>query len=218
MIYLIHGENQVDSRRFLIKLKDNYRDIQNISGKNLNSQYFKQKLVEASKPLFGGNSAFLIENFDGNWEIFPEKLPETLDLILWSNQKLMTSQAPVLKNFLFDKAIKPSAFKLSDSILFKDEKDAQIVLSKLLSAKEPTEKIIGALLRGLFLVYCAKESLEELQIPSFAKEKLKEQAKNWSKSQIRNVILQLLKMDLMLKEGKKTQIVFSNFISQVISS
>src|SRR4030043_537088 len=101
MIYLIHGTNQVDSRRFLIRLKGSYQDIQTISGKGLSKEVLEEKLKIASHYLFGGKSSFLIEHFSGDWNILPKKLPEEADIILWSGGKVETGKT-LVKSFLFD--------------------------------------------------------------------------------------------------------------------
>jgi len=215
MIYLIHGANQVESRRFLIRFKGNYQDIQNIPGKNLNSSLLQEKLRIASHHLFGGKSAIVIENFSGDWKIFPKKLPEGLDIILWSEEKIEIRDSRV-KSFLFDQLRRATAFKLADALLFKKEKEAQILAWQLLAAKEPPDKIVGAILRGLVVAYCAKEGPSISQLPFFAKQKAVEQAENWSKLALKKAILALLRADLSIKEGRAALSVFSQFISQTI--
>jgi len=217
MIYLIHGQNQVDSRRFLIRLKSTYQDIQQIPGKGLSDKIFKEALSRISHHLFGGKTTLLIEGFDGNWQIFPERLPDDIDLILWSDKKLEVGKGPV-KNFLFDRSQKATNFKLADAILFRDEKQALVLSSQILKTKEPTEKIIGAVARGLVLAYCAKEnSLQNSNLASFAREKIEDQAKLWTKAALKKALLRLLIADVALKEGAKNHLVLTSFINQVVS-
>ncbi|HEX7456601.1 MAG TPA: hypothetical protein VF303_04000 [Candidatus Nanoarchaeia archaeon] len=217
MIYLIHGQNQVDSRRFLIRLKSGYQNIEIISGKNLTVKEFQKTLRGLSHHLFGGRSALLIEYFDGNWQVFPRKLPAGVDVILWSVKKIPLSQLRV-KSFLFDQIKKPSVFKLSDAVLFKEEKQALITASQLLSTKEPTEKIIGVIARGFYLVYCAKvDSLVGSELPTFAQKKIQEQAKLWSRPSLKRALIYLLGVDLALKEGAKAEATLTTFISRAIS-
>lgn len=217
MIYLIHGTNQVDSRRFLVRLKTDYEDIQNIPGKNLNKKVLEEKLKMANQYLFGGKSAFLIENFSGDWSVFPKNLPESLDLILWASEKIEVGNKKV-KSFLFDQKKKANAFRLTDAILFRDEKEAFATATQLLLEKEPTEKIVGAILRGLLLAFCAKENLSELPLAPFARQKVEDQAKFWSKSGLKRAILELLRADLDLKSGKSSSLVFSQLIGRLIYS
>lgn len=217
MIYLIHGQNQVDSRRFLIRLKNSYQDLQSIPGEGLTEKGFKENIAGISHPLFGGKTAVLIEKFDGSWKIFPKKLPEGIDLILWSGEKINVSNLPV-KNFLFHKTQKATSFKLADAVLFRNEKEALVLAIKLLSAREPVEKIISAISRGFFLAYAAKEeSLSKTNLPTFAQERIEEQAKLWDKATLKKALLHLLSLDLALKEGTKPNLGLTSFISRAVS-
>ncbi|OGY26617.1 MAG: hypothetical protein A2Z24_02240 [Candidatus Woykebacteria bacterium RBG_16_44_10] len=215
MIYLIHGTNQVDSRRFLIRLKGSYQDIQTISGKGLSKEVLEEKLKIASHHLFGGKSSFLIEHFSGDWNILPKKLPEETDIILWSGGKVEIGKT-LVKSFLFDQRKKATTFRLVDAILFKDEKESQSLALELISAKEPIEKIIGAVLRGLLLAFCAKDKddLRETPLSSFVQQKIKEQAKNWTRVALKKAILELLRADVALKESRAADLILSQFINR----
>ena len=218
MIYLIHGQNQVDSRRFLSKLKSNYQNIESISGKHLIGDELKRTLPKFSHSLFGYKSALLIEVFKGEWQIIPKKLPEGLDIILWAEDKVELGKVEV-KNFLFHRITKATVFKLADAILFKREKEALMLAAELISTKEPNEKIIGALRRGFYLVYCAKEdTLTGTQLATFAQKKFKDQSKLWSKTALKKALIYLLWSDVALKEGAKADLVFTSFVSRVAAT
>ncbi len=217
MIYLIHGQNQVDSRRFLSKLKSNYQNIEHFSGKTQTSNEIKNFFSKISHPLFGSKSAVLIENFSGDWKSLPPNIPPNLDILLWSTQKILSTPNSV-KNILFDKISSLTVFKLADAILYRREKEALIISAGLLDQKEKPEKIIGACARGIYLVYCAKvESLKNADLMKFARQKIEDQAKLWSKNSLRKALLQLVKLDLSLKEGLKAQPAFTLFISKTVS-
>ena len=218
MIYLIHGQNQVDSRRFLVRLKSNYQNIESISGKHLAGEDLKRTLPKFSHSLFGDKSALLIEGFKGEWQIIPKKLPEGLDIILWAEDKIDLGNVKV-KNFLFHAVTKANGFKLADAILFKREKEALMLAAELISTKEPNEKIIGALRRGFYLVYCAKEdTLTGTQLATFAQKKFKDQSKLWSKTALKKALIYLLWSDVALKEGAKADLVFTSFVSRVAAT
>lgn len=217
MIYLIHGTNTVDSRRCLIALKQNYENIEIINGKKLKAGDLAKNFSQISHNLFGKNSATLIEYFNGDWKLVPEKPPKGLDLIIWADEKLRPPKVNV-KNFVFNRAAQASTFKLADAILFKNEKEAQISASQLLASKEPVEKILGTLNRSFYLVYCEKEkSLKDDNLHSFVREKIKEQAKMWSKSGLKKALVHLLRADLDIKEGLKANLALPLFIGRVIS-
>ncbi|OGY24125.1 MAG: hypothetical protein A2172_01105 [Candidatus Woykebacteria bacterium RBG_13_40_15] len=215
MIYLIHGQNQVDSRRFLIRLRSNYKNIRVIPGKNLNDKDFLKLIKEYNQPLFEGREAILIEEFDGNWDILPKQEIKGIDIILWADRKI-DKLVPKTKTFLFEQQKKLSAFKLVDAVLYKDEKEALVILDTLLKKKEPGEKIIGAFLRGFGLLYCAKTgSLEKAKIPLFASERIKEQEKNWNKAEIKRALLNLIYADVTVKGGQNASIALTTFINRV---
>lgn len=217
MIYLIHGQNQVDSRRYLIRLKSGYENVESISGKNLGKTELKRILQQASHHLYATKTAFLIEYFSGEWDIFPKNLPDGVDIILWADKKIDLGTIRV-KNFPFDQVKKPTAFKLSDAVLFKKEREALTIASQLLAVREPPEKIIGAIGRGMYLVYAAKsDSLQTAQLPKFAKEKILDQAGLWSKAALKKALIYLLRSDLSIKEGAKAPQVFTTLISRVAS-
>ena len=217
MIYLIHGTNTVDSRRYLIAMKQNYENIETINGKKLKAEEIAKNFSQISHNLFGKNSAILIEYFNGDWKLVPEKLPKGLDLIVWSDEKVRLPKVNV-KNFVFNRAFQASTFKLADAILFKNEKEAQTIASQLLASKEPVEKILGTLNRSFYMVYCEKEkSLKDENLHSFVLEKIRDQAKMWSKSGLKRALLHLLRVDLDVKEGLKADLALPLFIGRVAS-
>lgn len=217
MIYLIHGTNTVDSRRYLIAMKQNYENIETINGKKLKEEEIAKNFSQISHNLFGKNSAILIEYFNGDWKLVPEKLPRGLDLIVWSDEKVRLPKVSV-KNFVFNRAFQASTFKLADAILFKNEKEAQVIASQLLASKEPVEKILGTLNRSFYMVYCEKEeSLKDENLHSFVLEKIRDQARMWSKSGLKRALLHLLRVDLDVKEGLKADLALPLFIGRVAS-
>ena len=215
MIYLVHGQNEVDSRRFLIRLKSGYQDLQSFQYKILDKKLLETSIKKLSQPLFGGKSAILIEGFTGNIDILPQSLPERLDIILWSNKRLDVRNKDV-KSFLFDRVRRANVFKLSDAVLLRREKEAQILLTQLLYGKELPEKIIGALARGFYLIYFIKEgTINKVNLSNFIIQKHNDQATHWTIARIKKGLLQLLYADLAIKDGKKPTVVFTNLISRL---
>lgn len=217
MIYLIHGTNSVDSRRYLISMKQNYENIETVNGKKIKTEDMLKNFNQTSHHIFGKNTAILIEYFNGDWKLIPEKLPKDLDLILWSDDKIRPPKVNV-RNFVFNRAFQASTFKLADAILFRSEKEAQIIASQLLSSKEPIEKILGILNRSFYLVYCEKEkSLKGEDLHSFVREKIVDQARMWTKSGLKKALVYLLRVDLELKEGLKPNLALPLFIGRITS-
>jgi len=217
MIYLIHGTNSVDSRRYLITMKQNYENIETIRGKKIKTEAILKYFSQISHNLFGKNSAVLVEYFNGDWKLVPKELPKGTDLILWSEEKIRTSNIKV-KNFVFNRSFQANTFKLADAILFKNEKEAQIIASQLLASKEPVEKILGTLNRSFYMVYCEKEgSLKGENLHSFVLEKIGDQAKMWTKAGLKRALVYLLRVDLDLKKGSKANTALPLFIGRIAS-
>lgn len=215
MIYLIHGQNIVDSRRFLIRLKSNYENIETISGKTMGEGDIRKTIHQISHSIFGGKSAILIEHFNGKWQAFPKKFPKDVDIILWSGEKIKIGDLPV-KNFLFDRIEKATVFKAVDAVLYRNEKHSMLLIMQLLNSKEPAERLIGALARSFYFAYCAKEdTLRDAKLAPFVRKKIEEQARLWSRPALKKALIYLLWADVALKEGLKDNLVFSSFVSRV---
>lgn len=215
MIYVIHGQNEVDSRRFMAKFKLSYDDLRYINGKNLTKGTLEKIIDESSNSLFGGKSAILIDDFTSSVDILPQNAPRDLDIIVWSARKLPI-YGKNFKSFVFDKSSKANVFKLSDATLFKREKSAQILLDELLQSKEPPEKIIGALTRGLCFIYFVKErTINRTNLPPFIQQKHIDQSNNWTSKSIKKGVAKLILADLAIKEGLKTDFVLTNLISEL---
>jgi len=217
MIYLVHGQNEVDSRRFLTKLKVSYGDVREVDGKNLTKEYLERQLSESSVSLFGAKSAFLIDNFSSGLDILPKQSPEGLDLIVWSSKKIPV-YSKHLKSFLFDKVVKANVFKLTDAVLSGRERQALILLDELVQSKEAPEKIIGTLNRGLCFLYFAKEgSIAKTNLPPFIQQKHVEQARGWDEKTVKKGMAKLISADLAIKSGSKPHLVLTNLISELAS-
>lgn len=213
MIYLIHGKNIPDSRKFLSKLKSNYSDILELDHKKLLKGELQKKVLEKSSFLFGGKSAIVLENFNGNWEEIPRSSPT--DIILWVSEKL--EAPPNTKAFLFDLFPQNSVFKLADAIFYKREKEAYAQLEQLIISKVPTEQIVGIIGRSLTMLLLSKEG--ELQgMQEFVKKRVQEQSRLWSNGALKKALVELLKVDVSSKEGAKPQILLTAFISKVAGS
>jgi len=215
MIYLIHGRNVIDSRRFLVRLKSAYGSVEVVVGKTLTKTNFEERLQEANQYLFSGKTAFLVEDFKGVWPGLSSNLPEDVDIIFWAADKVETIP-PGVKSYLFQTQIKANPFRLVDAVLFKDEKSSQELCQQLLTEKESPEKIIGLLARSFCLVYSSKDgSLDKSKTAQFLVDKLSQQSQVWKAYEIKKALVALLQADLSLKEGAKPAIVFTSLVSQL---
>jgi DNA polymerase III delta subunit len=215
VIYLIHGQNIVDSRRFLQKLKSSYSDVVALDPQGLTSKKLGRAIAEKTNSFWGDKAALLIENFGGDFSQIPDSLPENLDIILWSGEKLKPK--PKIKAVLFEDFRKSSTFKLADAILYRREREALTLLYSLLLAKTPVEKIIGAVGRNLSLALAAKDNLlGDYDLADFVRAKTADQAKNWTKSELKRALVELIRVDVAGKEGAKPSLSFTYFISKVL--
>lgn len=198
MIYLIHGEDLVSSKNFLLKLKTNYTSIDNISLKNVKNL---NQVLPSGNGLFSEKKLVILENFPLKKEI---KLPQNLDYdtVLWFEESIDPPNW-VNKIWYFKQNQANTSFKLIDYIAYGQEKQALMTLKEVLFYPKEREMIIGSLVRLMrLLVFSKNGELAKVTTSKFLQEKTVDQAKGWDLRKIRAGLMYLLKTDLWLKQGK----------------
>ncbi len=208
MIYLLHGQDTVSSRSFLLRLKEQYQvttviDLKKTKGvfELPTEQLFEQKhliVLENSIPKDADN-------------LIPQV---TNDLVIWLSDDLDTIPKWVGKNLSFKLTENVSTFKLADLVFSGQEKQALLVLKNLLQKNTPMELLIGSLVRQLRLInFALEDEVEKVSRNSFLQGKIKDQARKWSKRKVKSAGLRLLKADLSIKKGLlPANLVFSKLI------
>src|SRR3989344_2678099 len=132
MIYLVHGEDSVSSKNFLLKMKNDYSSLDQVSFKNVKNV---NELLPSGKGLFSEKKLVIIENFPirKGFEI-PKNLD--FDVVLWFAESV-TAPTWVDKSWYFKQREVNSSFKLADAVAYGQEKQALLVLKELLL--EPRE-------------------------------------------------------------------------------
>lgn len=198
MIYLVHGEDIVSSKNFLLKFKESYSSVDTVSlknAKNLND------VLPTGKGLFSEKKLVVLESFPLKKDL---KLSKNLDydVLLWFGDSI-TVPNWVDKNWYFKQNQSISSFKLVDYVFYGQEKQALEILRDLLRDTKEREMIVGSLVRQMRLLALAiNGEVAEVSKSEFLREKIKNQAKNWNFRKIRAGLIYLLKTDLWLKQGK----------------
>ncbi len=198
MIYLLHGEDIVSSKNFLLNLRKEYSGFDQISLKNVKNL---DEALPSGKGLFSEKKLVVIENFPLKKEF---QLPKNLDydVVLWFAESV-SAPSWVDKAWYFKQNQTQSSFKLADYIAYGQEKQALSLLNDLLKDPKEKEMIVGSLVRQLrLLALTISGELSEVSQSQFLQSKVKEQAKNWNLRKVRAGLIYLLKTDLWLKQGR----------------
>ena len=213
MIYLLHGQDTVSSRNFLLRLKGQYQttiviDLKKSKG---NFELPTDSLFEQKTLLILENS--LPKNAD---ELLPKV---SFDVAIWLPESIETVPKWVDKDLLFKLSENSSTFKLADLIFLGQEKQALLVLESLFLNNTASELIIGTLVRQLRLVNLVLEGeTEKVSKSSFVQKKASDQAKNWSLRKAKSAGLFLLRADLSLKKGLlPAKLVFTKLVVDLCS-
>ena len=198
MIYLIHGEDIVSSKNFLLNLKKNYSGFDQVSLKNVKNI---AEVLPSGKGLFSDKKLVVIENFPLRKDVqLPKKLD--YDAVLWFAETIPVPTW-VDKVWYFKQNQTLSSFKLADAVAYGQEKQALAILTDLLKDPKEKEMVVGSLVRQLrMLALCLSGQSEEVSKSQFLQGKIREQAKNWNFRKLRTALIYLLKTDLWLKQGK----------------
>ncbi len=196
MVYLLHGPDTVSSRNFLLKLKNQYQATTTLDLKKTKGQ-----LDFPTESLFARQGLLVLENS------LPKeagKIVERVqgDLVIWLSETVETVPNWVNKNLNFKLAETTTTFKLVDLVFQGQEKQALIVLERLLLENTPPELIVGSLIRQLKLLALALSGeVSKISASSFVQKKITDQARVWSLKKIKSAGLFLLRADLNLKRG-----------------
>jgi DNA polymerase III delta subunit len=198
MIYLVHGPDIVSSRAFLLKLKSQYDSFETIDSKDFEKE---QKLLLESQNLFEQKRLLVIENFlptaDKRFQPY-----EGLDIVIWVDDLVAKPPSWINKAIPFKLIDQVSNFKLADAIGYGQEKQALIVLEKLLLTNTPSELITGALTRQLRLLALGlRNEWDKVSTSPFLQDKIREQVQFWNKQKLKKAALQVLKADWDIKTG-----------------
>ena len=211
MLTIIHGENVVASRNYLLsqidQLKKKGQEAFFLDEKN----FTPEKLVAAlEKDLFGRQKIVVFESFS---RLKPNQKKEGIKIIkqhpeaplfLWQAKTLPASflkTFPTAQVRLFKPS--PVLFQFLDSFSPKNKQKAVFFLNQVLK-KEETGLVFYFLTRRISDLILIKENHEEKisARQAWQKEKLKKQAENFSQKQLVSFLCQLIWLDYQQKTGQ----------------
>lgn len=205
---IIHGDNQVDSRQFLLeqikqaKTKD--KEIVRFEGKETDLERLQQALE--SRSLLGQEKLVILENF------FPKSPKPILDyliqtnpknLIIWENNELSQTKLKKFKAKTNLFKLPPIIFNFLDSFLPGNNRNALMILKKAV-AQSSAENVFYMLARQIRYLIIAnqlgKKGLSGLH--PFQQQKIASQAKKFELSQLLTLHRKLLYIDWQQKTGQ----------------
>ncbi|MCL5411313.1 MAG: hypothetical protein M1150_01040 [Patescibacteria group bacterium] len=203
MLTIIHGNNLLASRKYLLDLKSKFEgEVETVNGRDLTLKALEEILSRS--PLFSEKKILIIEYFPK--ELILKKVIDVssnkIDVIIWVDKRVET-KLPKAKILEFKELTEENTFKLAELVGFKNQKLALKLLEKLLSEKSPPEFIVASLERELRLLMAAKEdALTGSKVHPFVIKKMKERAKSWEVEEIKKALEDLVVLDLNLKTRK----------------
>lgn len=210
-ILILHGDNQVESRRRLNEVvsESKKKGINIIKVDGASVKKSELLTLARSQNLLGATDLLIIENFFANKkaaEILKE-LTENQESIsnsclFWESKAIPATKIPKkafikVESFQIPQAI----FKLLDSITPQTKKQA-LRLMQDKQVRDQAEFLLIMLARQVHNLIWAKEDSESMNVPSWRKGKLKAQAGKFDESALRSMQSQLLEIDYQSKTSK----------------
>jgi DNA polymerase III delta subunit len=201
MVTLLHGNNTLASRRYLLDFKTKFNgEVEEVDGRRLTEKDLNEAL--SSLPMFFAKKLLVIQHAPR--ENILKKLnnsPKEAEVIIWAEKRLnlKLNQIKVLE---FKETSELTSFKLAEAAANKNVKAALETLERLLSEKCPPELIVGALHREIRLLILAQEGSLAAPLPSFVVKKIEKRSSNWEVNRLKEVLEDLLNLDERVKTGK----------------
>ncbi len=217
MIYIVHGENQIASRKealriassegaSVVEMRSVDHDVSQVAGKFFSSDLFSSKISLIFNMTKDKNfdykeliQRFLTTESNNNFIFYSSALIEKSNPVLKAVGELKAS----MREFKDDQ--KQSVFALIDALMEKKRKDSYNRLGELLDANEDEFEILSMMvfgLRNLALFHFEAPSFSKLH--PFVQQKTTKQAKNFSKTEIVDLYENLYTFDLETKTGKRS--------------
>lgn len=209
MITIIHGDDTVSSRKYLIELKTASENSVTLDGKGLTFNDLVHALK--SNSLFSDGKNIFIENFFSKKN---KELEESINLInknsnlnivIWDENELSKSQLsaflkPTIKLF----KIPQSLFSFLDSIKPGNVQNVTLFYSVLKNSDE--NFLFSMIIRQFRLLLALRDgqndSIDELQrLGPWQIEKLQRQSQMFTIEQLKKIYNKLYKIDLNIKTG-----------------
>lgn len=206
-ILVLHGEDSAKSLKRLTEIikksKENKWEVIRTgeTGSKL-SELLQSNSLFSQKRLYVVDGISQLKNYD--LIFLKEKSNEFNDFLVIYSQSIIA--AAILKNFPKNTKIEESKlpkyiWNFLDSFYPGNTKTALFMFKKVVE-KESPEMVLALLSRHLVSLYLSKISPEKLPIPSWKLSKLQSQAKRFSPDELKNIINELSKIDVLSKTSK----------------
>lgn len=210
MIILIHGDNTIQSRSELNRLKKPYPEIRELNGRNLDSATLTQALQSGS--VFEADTAVVIERLlsrlkgrgkpkDPLLTVIADSASQ-IPLILWEDREITRSVIAGLPFALTEKIFKIPAviFQFLDGIA-PDKSKIMLELYQRTLVTDPPELIHSMLLRRLRQLIMVRDGIIPPGMAGWQSARLTSQAKLFTIKQLKNIYRKLIDIEFRVKTG-----------------
>lgn len=211
MLKVIHGENQVASRKKLVELIEQAKK-QNKEVTNLNAEKLDRAKLEAallSESLFGHEKLLIIEGIyslpkSKKKDEFIELISSaSIEIILWDKKSLTKADLKKLPTNLenYEFKITPKMWAFLDALSTNSKaKTSMLKLFKESVASDSSEFVFLMIIRQIRMLIQIKEK-NQLKIAPFMLSKLNKQAKEFSLQKLLDLHQQLYLIDQKQKQS-----------------
>lgn len=208
MIYLLHGDDTAQSRKFLSGLAENFKVI-TLDGKTLTVPVLEENLL--SQGLFGDQKIVVVENLlsknAGKKKLisFINENEHDTQLILWEDKKIFKTTTNSLKNITIREFMLPTYyFQFLDQLSPPNKKKVFILYQQLLKTYAPEQLLFSLIKRVRLLVILKSQSTtdEITKMPPWMLSKLQQQARLWPRDTLILFYKKLQEADIKLKTGR----------------
>ena len=225
MIYLFHGENQVQSRRALVNLKKNYEP----SAVRVLTEVQIPEFAEAceARSLFSERRLVVVEAAncqalacDRRVLDYLEGVPETTDLAFWVGGTLRRTH-PLLRLSLrvgevrCFKRPKEKPFPFLDALGRKEAKKACIELQKLFSQGESEIGLLHLIAWEIRNLIKVKDCRGNPGMSPYVFKKAKSQSRNFSERELVGLFGRVLEADVAVKTGSDPRLVLDKLVYEI---
>lgn len=224
MIYLLHGENQVQSRKALEELRKEFDP----TAVTILDEVSPSGLVEAceARALFSERRLVVVEIRNREHAFGPETLAyleepsETSDVVFWFEGKLKESD-PLLKKVKslgkvrYFGAPKELPFPFLDALGNKDAKSAYLELRKLLNGGQSEFYILQMIAWKIKNLLQVKGGAGKENLHPYVYRRAKKQSENFSEEELVEIFGKLLEADLGMKTGAEPKLTLDRLVYEI---
>lgn len=229
LIFIVKGD-KIDKRKKLVKgIKKNGAiiELNKISSKELNS--WVEKIFKKNKKKISRNNVYYFIQSTGYLDSNSEKNLYDLENEITKLSSYVGNREEITKDDIdknLAKTLQNNIFNLLDAIGKKKTDIALTLLNEMILDNEPIQKITYMIIRQFRLLFMAKlywekgygpkDITKKLGVHPYATQKVMEQGKHFSSSELEKIIKKCLDIDSSVKTGKiDNKLAIENLIVEV---